>query len=88
MYEVRDIGPVDAIVVGERDGRPQAVSLHPHPNITQFIDCQLAAPAPVVDRRFKLVKSDLPDHRVSMSSTLPAMRTRRRTASVSPIRRS
>ena len=64
MNEMRDIGPVDAIVVGERDGRPQAVGLHPHPNITQFIDCQLAAPASVVDRRFKLVKSDLPDHRV------------------------
>lgn len=64
MHEVRDIGPVHAVIRREIEGRAEAFGLHLHPQLTDALMRDLALLPLVMQQRLEAVEGDLAHHRV------------------------
>ena len=58
---MRDIGPVDPVIIGEPDRRPERFTLHRHPDVADRRGRQLALAAGVVQPALELAERDLAD---------------------------
>src|SRR5579871_1546469 len=64
MDEMRNIGPVAAILILEADCRAEALALDRHPNLADAIGGDLALPALVMEAALELDEGDLAHDRV------------------------